>query len=49
MKGGEQNALSLRERDRERVEGRGGFLIPSPLVGEGQGERTRSIQEQISP
>jgi hypothetical protein len=34
MKGGEQNALSLRERDRERVEGRGA-LIPSPLVGEG--------------
>jgi hypothetical protein len=31
MKGGEQNALSLRERDRERVKGRGVLLSPLPL------------------
>jgi hypothetical protein len=30
MKGGEQNALSLRERGRERVEGRGASNSLSP-------------------
>ena len=55
IKGGEQNALSLWERDRERVEGKGDKSAPSPLVdpnsgpkGEGWGEGEWTIPGQVN-